>query len=292
MEECIVSVWWHIKTYCKLYSSVSFSLNGCLVLATLMHHAPSDKCLAFSIYIHIARKSIFNMAVTAFGKEGVSTHVSIHTRTRTHTHTHTHLATSPHHHTTLPPGHTTVMQCWRCKAYGHRTGDRECPLSKSGNIVLDAERQVDFDVTKLLAWKCTSYLLLFIFSINKNLSGANAWSRLTKMCALYRSWQKIVAKWCCSGSRGSYGAFPCETTACFFYMMAMVMLTRDISGSLSLTIARARSLAIPLSLSLALSSRRSLAISFSHTQSFSVAITLWRTQSPHEPATRGGWLGG
>ena len=35
-----------------------------------------------------------------------------------------------------------VMQCWRCKAYGHRTGDRECPLGKAGNIVLDAERQV------------------------------------------------------------------------------------------------------------------------------------------------------
>lgn len=35
-----------------------------------------------------------------------------------------------------------VMQCWRCKAYGHRTGDKECPLSKTGNITLDVERQV------------------------------------------------------------------------------------------------------------------------------------------------------
>ena len=26
------------------------------------------------------------------------------------------------------------MQCWRCKAYGHRTGDRECPLYLSGNL--------------------------------------------------------------------------------------------------------------------------------------------------------------
>ena len=25
------------------------------------------------------------------------------------------------------------MQCWRCKAYGHRAADRECPLSMSGN---------------------------------------------------------------------------------------------------------------------------------------------------------------
>jgi retinitis pigmentosa 9 protein len=35
-----------------------------------------------------------------------------------------------------------VMQCFRCKAFGHRTGDRECPLAISGNTVLDAERQV------------------------------------------------------------------------------------------------------------------------------------------------------
>lgn len=34
-----------------------------------------------------------------------------------------------------------VMQCWRCKAYGHRTNDRECPLNQQGNIVIDAERQ-------------------------------------------------------------------------------------------------------------------------------------------------------
>jgi len=35
-----------------------------------------------------------------------------------------------------------VMQCWRCRAYGHRTGDRECPLRMAGNILLDADRQV------------------------------------------------------------------------------------------------------------------------------------------------------
>ena len=29
----------------------------------------------------------------------------------------------------------------RCKAYGHRTGDAECPLLKSGNLVSDAHRQ-------------------------------------------------------------------------------------------------------------------------------------------------------
>jgi hypothetical protein len=43
----------------------------------------------------------------------------------------------------LPMGvEVKVMQCFRCKAYGHRSGDRECPLTKSGNVVLDAERQV------------------------------------------------------------------------------------------------------------------------------------------------------
>ena len=38
-----------------------------------------------------------------------------------------------------------VMQCWRCKAYGHRTGDAECPMSKSGNYLLDAQRQARED---------------------------------------------------------------------------------------------------------------------------------------------------
>lgn len=26
-----------------------------------------------------------------------------------------------------------VMKCWRCKTYGHRTGDKECPMFLSGN---------------------------------------------------------------------------------------------------------------------------------------------------------------
>ncbi|KAL6050175.1 Retinitis pigmentosa 9 [Balamuthia mandrillaris] len=38
-----------------------------------------------------------------------------------------------------------VMQCWRCKSYGHRTGDRECPLRNSGNPVAEAERQARLD---------------------------------------------------------------------------------------------------------------------------------------------------
>nr|CCA16485.1 predicted protein putative [Albugo laibachii Nc14] len=46
----------------------------------------------------------------------------------------------------LPMGvEVKVMQCWRCKAYGHRTGDRECPLSIGGNLILDAERQARED---------------------------------------------------------------------------------------------------------------------------------------------------
>jgi retinitis pigmentosa 9 protein len=38
-----------------------------------------------------------------------------------------------------------VMQCFRCKAYGHRTGDRECPLANQGNFLLDTERQARED---------------------------------------------------------------------------------------------------------------------------------------------------
>eukprot|EP00741_Cyanophora_paradoxa_P016208 tig00000042_g15647.t1 len=30
-----------------------------------------------------------------------------------------------------------VMQCWRCKAYGHRTGDKDCPLFLSGGKAED-----------------------------------------------------------------------------------------------------------------------------------------------------------
>ncbi|KAM9824797.1 retinitis pigmentosa 9 protein [Neosynchiropus ocellatus] len=33
-----------------------------------------------------------------------------------------------------------VMQCWRCKRYGHRTGDRECPFFTKGNQKLEQFR--------------------------------------------------------------------------------------------------------------------------------------------------------
>lgn len=38
-----------------------------------------------------------------------------------------------------------VMQCWRCKAYGHRTGDKECPLYSTGNLSNDATRRARED---------------------------------------------------------------------------------------------------------------------------------------------------
>uniref|UniRef100_A0A131YQA3 Cbf1-interacting corepressor cir n=1 Tax=Rhipicephalus appendiculatus TaxID=34631 RepID=A0A131YQA3_RHIAP len=38
-----------------------------------------------------------------------------------------------------------VMKCWRCKAYGHRTGDRECPLFLSGNSTSEKFRFVHED---------------------------------------------------------------------------------------------------------------------------------------------------
>ncbi|XP_029445646.1 retinitis pigmentosa 9 protein [Rhinatrema bivittatum] len=33
-----------------------------------------------------------------------------------------------------------VMQCWRCKQYGHRTGDRECPFFTKGNQKIEQFR--------------------------------------------------------------------------------------------------------------------------------------------------------
>lgn len=46
----------------------------------------------------------------------------------------------------LPMGvEVKVMQCWRCKAYGHRANDRECPLLLQGNVALDSERQARED---------------------------------------------------------------------------------------------------------------------------------------------------
>ncbi|XP_068940396.1 retinitis pigmentosa 9 protein [Petaurus breviceps papuanus] len=35
-----------------------------------------------------------------------------------------------------------VMQCWRCKRYGHRTGDKECPFFIKGNQKLEQFRVV------------------------------------------------------------------------------------------------------------------------------------------------------
>lgn len=33
-----------------------------------------------------------------------------------------------------------VMKCWRCKIYGHRSGDKECPLFISGNRKIEEFR--------------------------------------------------------------------------------------------------------------------------------------------------------
>lgn len=38
-----------------------------------------------------------------------------------------------------------VMQCWRCKAFGHRTGDRECPMRMTGNATIEEKRVVRED---------------------------------------------------------------------------------------------------------------------------------------------------
>ena len=45
------------------------------------------------------------------------------------------LKTAPRNGLHLPLGkEVKVMQCWRCKAFGHRSGDKECPLRISGNL--------------------------------------------------------------------------------------------------------------------------------------------------------------
>ncbi|RDD46973.1 Retinitis pigmentosa 9 protein [Trichoplax sp. H2] len=51
------------------------------------------------------------------------------------------LANAPSRGLWMPLGkEVKVMQCWRCKAYGHRTGDKECPYFISGNRKLEEFR--------------------------------------------------------------------------------------------------------------------------------------------------------
>ncbi|CAB3987612.1 Hypothetical predicted protein [Paramuricea clavata] len=38
-----------------------------------------------------------------------------------------------------------VMKCWRCKSYGHRTGDKECPMFVSGNQTSERFRMAHED---------------------------------------------------------------------------------------------------------------------------------------------------
>ncbi|XP_065827432.1 retinitis pigmentosa 9 protein homolog isoform X1 [Oscarella lobularis] len=56
------------------------------------------------------------------------------------------LAQAPSKGLWMPLGkEVKVMQCWRCKAYGHRTGDRECPFFLSGNSALEKIRTAHED---------------------------------------------------------------------------------------------------------------------------------------------------
>lgn len=51
------------------------------------------------------------------------------------------LANAPTKGLWMPLGREVkVMQCWRCKRYGHRTGDRECPFFIKGNQKLEQFR--------------------------------------------------------------------------------------------------------------------------------------------------------
>lgn len=52
------------------------------------------------------------------------------------------LANAPKKGLWMPLGkEVKVMQCWRCKQYGHRTGDKECPMFKSGNSAIEKFRE-------------------------------------------------------------------------------------------------------------------------------------------------------
>uniref|UniRef100_H2YMA5 Uncharacterized protein n=1 Tax=Ciona savignyi TaxID=51511 RepID=H2YMA5_CIOSA len=56
------------------------------------------------------------------------------------------LANAPKKGLWMPLGkEVKVMQCWRCKNYGHRTGDRECPLFKAGNAEIEKFRAAHED---------------------------------------------------------------------------------------------------------------------------------------------------
>jgi retinitis pigmentosa 9 protein len=44
-----------------------------------------------------------------------------------------------------------LNQCWRCKLFGHRTGDRDCPYFNVGNLEAEAERQVREDPLMAIA---------------------------------------------------------------------------------------------------------------------------------------------
>ncbi|TNM92858.1 hypothetical protein fugu_018260 [Takifugu bimaculatus] len=51
------------------------------------------------------------------------------------------LAQAPTRGLWMPLGkEVKVMQCWRCKRYGHRTGDKECPFFIKGNQKLEQFR--------------------------------------------------------------------------------------------------------------------------------------------------------
>lgn len=65
----------------------------------------------------------------------------------------------------LPPGSSLCVcpyRSWpamcpfecRCKGYGHRTGDRECPMNMTGNLISDAERQVGRPGIRCRDWSC------------------------------------------------------------------------------------------------------------------------------------------
>lgn len=58
-----------------------------------------------------------------------------------------------------------VMQCWRCKKFGHRTGDKECPLFLAGNPRTETTLKAAYDP---MYWLSVLFRTLCEYSLRKN----------------------------------------------------------------------------------------------------------------------------
>lgn len=66
------------------------------------------------------------------------------------------------------------MVGWRCKSYGHRTGDRECPMFVSGNQTSERFRMV-FRIRIFFMYRLLSSLKVFVMVDNLRVTTALLW---------------------------------------------------------------------------------------------------------------------